>query len=105
MITQGDGRRPSPERAHIEGRSELGEWSGQTLRENTQESLERGHQRGKEAALVEGSEAAGLSMKRVFKIPVFLNKCVTALNDLVRKELAVLHQGEAVVSFRWFGRV
>lgn len=55
-------RRPSLEHAHIEGRSELGEWSGQTLRENNQESLERGHQRGKEAALVEGSEAAGLSM-------------------------------------------
>lgn len=54
---------------------------------------------------MEESEATGLSMKRVFKIPVFLNKYVSALNDLVRKKLAVSHQGEAVVSFGWFRRV
>lgn len=60
---------------------------------------------GKEAPLVEGSEASALLIEQALKIPVFLKKCLSALNDLVRKELAVLHQREAVISFGCFKRV
>lgn len=50
-----------------------------------------------------GVRASALLTKRFFIIPAFLKQILSALNDWVRRRLAVLHTEKQSVPHRWFG--